>query len=140
MNDHRIELIRSSWRQVTPIAETAAALFYERLFTIAPEVKPLFKTDLKDQGVKLMKMLGTVVGKLHDLEALVPAAQALAARHVDYGVKAEHYAPVGAALLWTLGKGLGDDFTPEVEAAWSEAYGLLSGAMIAAAYPAEVPA
>ena len=140
MNNHRIELIRNSWRKVVPIADTAAALFYERLFTIAPEVKPLFKTDLQDQGVKLMKMLGTVVGKLHDLDSLVPAAQALAERHVAYGVKAEHYAPVGAALLWTLGQGLGDDFTPEVEAAWSEAYGVLSNAMIASAYPTEVPA
>lgn len=125
---------------MVPIAATAAELFYGRLFEIAPEVKPLFKTDLKAQGVKLMKMLGTVVNKLEDLDEIVPAAAALAQRHVGYGVKPEHYAPVGAALLWTLEQGLGDAFTAEVKAAWAEAYGILSEAMIGAAYPAEVPA
>src|SRR5690606_29205002 len=105
MNPEQIKLIQESWAKVVPIAPTAAQLFYERLFETAPEVRPLFKTDLKDQGAKLMKMLGTIVARLDHLGELVPAAQALAVRHVAYGVKAEHYAPVGAALLWTLGRG-----------------------------------
>lgn len=137
MNPEQIKLIQESWAKVVPIAPTAAQLFYERLFETAPEVRPLFKTDLKDQGAKLMKMLGTIVARLDHLGELVPAAQALAVRHVAYGVKAEHYAPVGAALLWTLGRGLGDAFTPAVEAAWSQAYSVLAEVMIGAAYPVE---
>lgn len=134
MTQDQIKLIQDSWAKVAPIAETAAELFYGRLFEIAPEVKPLFKTDLKIQGVKLMKMLGTVVNGLDNLGEIVPAAEALALRHVGYGVKPEHYTPVGEALIWTLGKGLGDAFTEDVKSAWLEAYTVLSGAMIGAAY------
>lgn len=133
MTPSQIDLVQESFRKVVPIADTAAELFYGRLFTIAPEVKPLFKGDMRQQGKKLMGTLAVVVGGLRDLPAILPAARSLAGRHVDYGVKAEHYAPVGAALLWTLEQGLGADFTPEVKAAWSEAYGLLSGVMIEAA-------
>lgn len=134
LTDDKIDLVQSSFAQVVPIKAQAAELFYARLFEIAPEVKPLFKGDMADQGAKLMATLGVVVNGLRDLPALLPVASALAERHVGYGVTAEHYAPVGEALTWTLGQGLGDAFTPEVEAAWAEAYALLSGAMIAAAY------
>ena len=118
----QVDLIQASFAKVAPISDTAAALFYGRLFEIAPQVKPMFKGDMGEQGRKLMSTL-----------AVVPAAQALARRHVAYGVQEAHYAPVGAALLWTLEQGLGPDFTPDVKAAWAEAYGLLSGVMIAAA-------
>lgn len=133
MTPSQVELVQSSFAKVVPIADTAAGLFYGRLFEIAPEVKPMFKGDLAEQGRKLMATLAVVVNGLTKLEAIVPAAQALARRHVAYGVRNEHYAPVGAALLWTLEQGLGPDFTPETKAAWAEAYGLLSGVMIAAA-------
>ncbi|WP_127090926.1 globin family protein [Aquabacter cavernae] len=129
----QVELIQSSFAKVAPISETAAGLFYGRLFEIAPEVKPMFKGDMREQGRKLMATLAVVVKGLSNLEAVVPAAQVLAKRHVAYGVKDAHYAPVGAALLWTLEQGLGPDFTPEVKAAWAEAYGILSSVMIAAA-------
>jgi nitric oxide dioxygenase len=85
----------------------AAALFYWRLFEIAPAVKPLFRGDMTEQGCKLMATLDVVVNSLGNLEAVLPAASALAKRHVDYGVKAADYTPVGAALLWTLEQGLG---------------------------------
>lgn len=136
MTPEQIALVQSSFAKVAPIADTAAALFYGRLFEVAPEVRPLFKSDLTVQGGKLMKMLGTVVNGLNDLGALLPAVRSLAERHTGYGVRPEHYAPVGAALLWTLGQGLGDEFTPEVEEAWTVAYGTLSTVMIEAAYPA----
>lgn len=136
----QVEMIQSSFAKVAPISETAAALFYGRLFEIAPEVKPLFKGDMSEQGRKLMSTLAVVVKGLSNLEAVVPAAQVLAKRHVAYGVTEAHYAPVGAALLWTLEQGLGPDFTPEVKGAWTEAYGLLSSVMIAAAAEAGVPA
>ena len=134
MTPDQVSEIRVSFSKVAPIAEQAAALFYGRLFEIAPEVQPLFKaSDMKEQGRKLMGTLAVVVKGLDDLPALMPAVEALARKHVGYGVSAAHYAPVGAALLWTLEQGLGEGFTPTVKDAWTTAYGALSGAMIAAA-------
>ena len=138
MTPDQIQLVQSSFSGVVPIADTAAKLFYGRLFEIAPEVKPMFKGDISDQGKKLMTTLGVVVNGLKNLEAVVTAAQSLAVKHVDYGVTAEHYKPVGEALIWTLEQGLGDAFTEEVKEAWVSAYTTLSGVMIEAAYsPAE---
>lgn len=136
MTPEQITLVQTSFAKVVPIADTAAALFYGRLFEIAPEVRPMFKADVTEQGRKLMQALSLVVRSLDRLETVMPAVTALARRHVDYGVTTEHYAPVGSALLWTLGQGLGEAFTPDVEAAWASAYGALSDAMIAAAAPA----
>ncbi|MFG1348185.1 globin family protein [Xanthobacter autotrophicus] len=133
MTPTQIDLVQDSFAKVAPIADTAAGLFYGRLFEIAPEVKPLFKGDMTTQGQKLMATLGVVVAGLKDLPRIVPAAQNLARKHVGYGVKTEHYAVVGSALLWTLEQGLGEAFTPEVKTAWADAYGLLSSVMIAAA-------
>jgi hemoglobin-like flavoprotein len=129
MTPQQIELVQASFRKVVPIAGTAADLFYDRLFEIAPETRALFPADLKDQKVKLMAMLGTAVTNLHKLDTILPAVKALGERHKSYGVTAAHYAPVGAALLWTLEKGLGTDFTPEVKAAWTETYSALAGVM-----------
>ncbi|MFG1227385.1 globin family protein [Xanthobacter wiegelii] len=140
MTPSQIDLIQDSFRKVVPISDTAAALFYGRLFEIAPEVKPLFKGDMSLQGAKLMATLGLVVAGLNDLSKIVPAAESLARKHVGYGVKDEHYTPVGAALIWTLEQGLGPDFTPETKAAWIEAYAILSSVMIAAAAKAPVAA
>src|SRR5262249_30219766 len=110
------------------------SLFYGRLFEIAPEVKPLFRGDMTEQGRKLMATLAVVVQGLDNLESVLPAASALAKRHVGYGVKAADYAPVGAALLWTLEKGHGDQWTRELATAWGEAYKVLSEFMTAEAY------
>lgn len=136
MQSNEIDLVQSSFAKVVPIKDQAAELFYGRLFEIAPEAESMFKGDMKDQGAKLMMSLATVVNSLRDLEVILPEVKALAVRHVDYGAKPEHYAVVGSALLWTLGQGLGNDFTPEVESAWTTAYGTLSSVMIEAAYPA----
>lgn len=134
MNEDAIKSVQDSFAKVVPIKDVAADLFYTRLFTIAPEVEHLFKGDMKEQGAKLMTTLGVVVNGLKDLDKIVPIAQDLAARHVAYGVTPAMYQPVGEALLWTLKQGLGDDFTPEVEAAWAGAYGILSEAMVSSAY------
>ena len=114
MTPDQITAIQESFVKVVPISEQAAALFYSRLFEIAPAVKPLFRGDMKEQGRKLMATLGAVVNSLDKLDAILPAASALAKRHVDYGVKAQDYMPVGAALLWTLEQGLGNAWTPEL--------------------------
>lgn len=135
MTPDQIAVVQTSFAKVVPISETAADLFYGRLFEIAPQVKPLFQsTDIKEQGKKLMATLAFVVGGLNDLSAILPAAKALAVRHVDYGVKAEDYGPVGEALIWTLGQGLGEDFTAETRDAWLAAYSALSDVMITEAY------
>ncbi len=132
MTPHQIALVQGSFRKVVPLAGTAADLFYDRLFHIAPEVRPMFPADLSEQKRKLIQMLAVAVGGLSKLEEIVPAVEDLGRRHVGYGVVPAHYGSVGAALLWTLKQGLGADFTPEVETAWAETFGLLSGAMIAA--------
>lgn len=134
MDPQQVTVVQQSFAKVAPIADQAAALFYARLFEIAPEVRPLFHGDMKEQGRKLMGTLGVVVKGLGELEAILPAASALAKRHVAYGVKAEHYAAVGAALLWTLERELGADWTPELAAAWTDAYATVSRYMVSEAY------
>ncbi len=129
MTPEQITLVQTSFQKVVPIAGTAADLFYDRLFEIAPPVRTLFPSDLTEQKVKLMAMLGTAVTNLHQLDTILPAVRALGERHKGYGVTADHYAPVGAALLWTLEKGLGPDFTPETKEAWTAAYTALAGVM-----------
>jgi hemoglobin-like flavoprotein len=134
MTPDQVKLVQESFAKVAPISETAAVLFYDRLFEIAPKVRSMFPTDLTEQRRKLMATLAVVVNGLGNLPSVLPAASALAKRHVSYGAKAEHYPVVGAALLWTLEKGLGDGWTPEVAEAWTAAYGTLSGFMISEAY------
>jgi hemoglobin-like flavoprotein len=134
MTPDQVSLVQQSFSKVAPIAEQAAAIFYDRLFEVAPQVKAMFPADLTEQRKKLMATLAVVVNGLTDLPSILPAASALAKRHVAYGAKPDHYPVVGAALLWTLEKGLGGDWTPEVAGAWSAAYGTLSGFMISEAY------
>lgn len=134
MSPDDIALVKSTFAQVRPIADQAAQLFYGRLFEIAPHVKPLFKGDMTEQGRKLMATLGTVVAGLDNLGPLLPVASALAKRHVAYGVRADDYAVVGAALLWTLEQGLETTWSPQAAKAWADAYTTLSGYMIAEAY------
>ena len=134
MNPTQIKLVQDSFAKVAPISEQAAVLFYGRLFEVAPSVRAMFPDDMKEQRKKLMATLAVVVGGLSNLEAVLPAAGALAKRHVNYGAKPEHYPVVGGALLWTLEKGLGEAWTPDVAAAWTAAYGTLSGYMISEAY------
>lgn len=129
----QVKLVQESWALVEPIADTAAELFYGRLFETAPEVKPLFSGDMKSQGRKLMAMITVAVKGLSNLESIVPAVQDLGKRHVKYNVKEEHYAVVGSSLLWTLEQGLGEKFTPDTKEAWATVYGVLSSTMIDAA-------
>jgi len=132
MTSHQIALVRESFATVVPISEQAVGLFYDRLFAIDPSTRPLFQGDMKSQGAKLMAAVGAVVKSLDCIETILGDLRALARRHDRYGVREEHYASVGAALLWTLEQRLGLDFTSDVREAWAAAYGLLSSAMIAA--------
>ena len=139
MNQKQIELVQTSFVDVLPIADTAAALFYDRLFELDPSLRPMFRGDMKEQGKKLMDMIAVVIVNLPRLTGILTSVRALGTRHAAYGVRDEHYDVVGEALLWTLAKGLRGAFTDEVAAAWSAAYGLLAGAMQDAARLAELP-
>ena len=129
MTPKEIALVQTSWRQVQPIADQAAALFYSRLFTLEPSVKRLFKGDMQEQGRKLMQMISVAVNSLARLEGILPAVRALGRRHAGYGVEPRHYSVVGSALIWTLEQGLGQAFTKETEDAWRTAYGVLATTM-----------
>ena len=129
MNSEQIALVQETWAKVRPISETAAELFYGRLFEIDPSVRSLFKGDMKDQGNLLMDMINVAVSNLSQIEIIVPAVQELGQRHAGYGVTDQHYESVASALLWTLGQGLGDDFTPAAEEAWTEVYTVLADVM-----------
>jgi hemoglobin-like flavoprotein len=133
MTPEQVTLVKESWATVVPISDKAAELFYGKLFEMDPELKPLFKGDMTEQGKKLMKMINTAVNGLDRLDAIVPAVQQLGVRHVGYGVKDQHYDTVGAALLWTLDAGLGDAFTDDVREAWATVYNILADTMKSAA-------
>jgi hemoglobin-like flavoprotein len=129
MTNEQIKLVQDSFSKIAPIAETAAQLFYARLFELDPDLELLFKGNLTQQGRKLMQMLGLAVNGLNRMEQLLSVVRSLGTRHLIYGVRDKDYDTVGQALLWTLRKGLGEVFTPEVEAAWSEVYATLASAM-----------
>ena len=134
MTPEQIKLVQDSFAKVAPISEKAAELFYGRLFETAPQVRAMFPDDMTEQRKKLMATLAIVVNGLNNLDTILPAASALAKRHVSYGAEAAHYPVVGQALLWTLEQGLGPSWTPEVAAAWTSAYTTLSEFMISEAH------
>ncbi len=133
MEKKTITLVQESWSKVVPIAGVAGNLFYKNLFEADPSLKKLFKGDVEQQAAKLMQMITAAVGKLHDLDTLVPILQQLGQRHVGYGVQTAHYDTVGAALLKTLEQGLGAAFTPDVKQAWAQVYGVMTSVMTAPA-------
>ena len=134
MTPEQKTLVKSSWQKLAPMADTAASLFYDRLFEIDATMRALFKvTNLAEQRRKLIQALALVVNGLDNLDALVPTIADLGRRHAQYGVTDGQYDTVGAALLWTLEQGLGSGWTPEVKAAWSDAYTLVADVMRGAA-------
>ena len=129
LTDTQIALVQKSFAVIAPIADDAAVLFYQRLFEIDPSLKSMFRGDMAEQRRKLMQMLTAAVKGLQRLDRLVPVLEDLGRRHIGYGVTDQHYDTVGAALLWTLEKGLGRAFTPEAKEAWTAVYGLLANTM-----------
>jgi len=126
-----IKQVRASFDRIWPVSTRTADLFYARLFDIAPETRPLFRRDMDEQKRKFMATLAVIVGSLDDSGKLVPLTDTLARQHGTYGIGAAHYVVVGDALLWSLERGLGENWTPDVAAAWSRAYGVVSKFMIA---------
>jgi hemoglobin-like flavoprotein len=129
MTPQQISLVTSTWQNVIPIRETAAGLFYGKLFELDPSLQTLFKGDMKEQGRKLMSMLNTAVVSLSSLERLLPVVQELGRRHAKYGIRHKDYDTVAGALLWTLAEGLGPAFTDEAKQAWIATYTVLATTM-----------
>ena len=140
MTPNDIALVQNTFRKIGPIADQAAALFYARLFELDPVLRTLFRGDLHEQGHNLMSMMAMAIASLDRPDLIVPALQALGVRHSGYGAIEEHYASIGAALLWTLQKGLGPEFTPAVCSAWTDTYSFLAKTMIEAQRSARVAA
>jgi hemoglobin-like flavoprotein len=140
MTPEEVMLVQESWKKVVPIKETAAEIFYGKLFELDPKLRSLFHGDMQEQGRKLMAMINVAVGSLEKLDTIVPAVKDLGRRHGGYGVKAQDYGTVATALLWTLEKGLGDAFTPSVKEAWTQTYMTLAQTMQSASARAPEPA
>jgi len=126
----RRQLVAESWKALAPNGPEVGALFYRKLFEIAPDLRPLFaQVTMEDQIQKLVTMLDLVIHWLDVPERLVPVLKTLGERHTKYGVQDDHYGKVGAALISTLEERLGDKFTPELRSAWTEAFVLISSLM-----------
>lgn len=141
MTPRQIALVQETWREIVPIADAAAIMFYGRLFALDPRLRKLFaRVDIQTQSNKLIMALGMVVGRLKHLDSLTPTIADLGRRHGTYGVVDADYDTVGEALLWTLEQGLGQAWTDEVRDAWAAAYALLSDVMRDAAGPSRAAA
>jgi hemoglobin-like flavoprotein len=108
------------------MADRAAAFFYERLFVLDPASRTLFRGNFVPQGPALISMLTPVVDSLDHIDTLLPKVRSFGARQSHYGIIEEHYATVGAALMWALKKCLGPEFTPTVANAWTSIYSRLA--------------
>jgi methyl-accepting chemotaxis protein len=133
MTADQIHLVRKSFLRIDAMGHVAALVFYRRLFELAPELRPLFKSDIEAQSKKLTDMLGAAVALLTNPGELSSTLEALGARHVQYGAKPEHYETVGLALLDMLSTVLGSEFTPETRQAWTILLSEISNAMLAGA-------
>ena len=133
MNAAQRRLVRTSFASLAVMPEVAGALFYDRLFEVNPDFRPLFKNDMRIQGVKLMTMLTMIVYNLPEPGQYLPAIRDLAVRHVEYGIRPADYDALREALLWTLEHALGKDFRPSVRKAWAVCYDELADEMKAAA-------
>lgn len=129
MTPEQVDLVQRSWRSVLPVGDTAAELFYGKLFSLDPSIQKLFRDDMREQGRNLTAMISVAVGSLSRPERIMLAVQQLGRRHAAYGVEPRHYELVGVALLWMLEQVLGEAFTPELRQAWSDVYTLLANTM-----------
>jgi hemoglobin-like flavoprotein len=130
LSTDEVERVRNSFDRVWAVSARTADLFYGRLFEIAPEVRPLFRHGMDEQKHKFMSTLAVIVGSLDDNSKLITLTEMLARQHDNYGVLPAHYVLVGEALLWSLERVLGEDWTPSVAASWSKAYDIVSYFMI----------
>jgi hemoglobin-like flavoprotein len=129
-----VETLEESFDLVAPQGEELMKRFYDRLFEVAPGVKPLFAdVDMERQRQALLNMLVVLRESLRDLDDIVPDLEALGARHAEFGAQAEHYPVVGSVLIESMAEIAGPAWKPEYTTAWQEAYGVVQGVMLAGA-------
>jgi nitric oxide dioxygenase len=127
----QISLIRDSFRRLQSDPGSNAELFYQHLFRIAPELRPMFRSDMTGQGMRFMSTLALIVQHLDDPQELRPYLEKLAQGHAAFGVKHEHFHPMGQALIQTMRDTLETTFPADADAAWEAAYDLLADEMVA---------
>ena len=133
MTEQQIILVKNSWKIFRKVdAGLIGDVFYSKLFCDNPQLQQMFPTSMEQQYRKLIDMLSVIIAKLDDLSGITADIKMMALRHEGYGVKPQHYRLAGKALLWTLKRGLGNDWNNELEEAWMAAYTKLAEAMIAA--------
>jgi hemoglobin-like flavoprotein len=140
MDNHQIELVQTSFARLIDNIDTVAEAFYQQLFELDPSLRALFKTDMQTQGRKLMQTLLTLVNALNNPDQVIALGERVSKSHLNYGVKEEHYATVGQALLLTIKRSLGEACTHDVEAAWLAVYAAIVAIVKKAAYPSTLPA
>ncbi len=133
MTEEQIILVKNSWKMFRKVdANLIGDVFYSKLFWDCPQLRDLFSFPMKQQYKKLIYMLSVIISRLDDLSELTDDIKMMAVRHKSYGVKPQHYRLAGNALLWTLKRGLGNDWNNDLYEAWMAAYTKLSETMIAA--------
>ena len=135
-----LEALETSFDLVAARGDELMDVFYSRLFAAAPAVRPLFPADMARQKTMLLGALVLLRKSLRNLDAIEPTLRSLGARHVGYGAEPEHYPVVGSTLIASMAAIAGDDWQPEYEAAWSVAFDLVAGAMLAGAEEAALKA
>lgn len=129
MNPHHIALVKSSWKEMPNLWNVGGEMFYAKLFALDPSLRSLFRSDIAQQGAKLMSAIDMAVAGLDHPEKLIPVVVKLGSRHQNYGISPKDYDTVAQALMATLQMGLRAKFTDEVREAWSSVYQLLANTM-----------
>lgn len=132
MTDRKTLIIKTTWSYVMTQPELTGELFYGKLFELDPTLRQMFPENMEGQMHKLINMITYMVSRLQTLPQIQKDIDAMAIRHTGYGVKDEHYALVGKALLWVLEDRLEGQWDEEAAQAWSELYGIWAESMIRA--------
>lgn len=131
LSQHQIKLVKESWRSFRNVSPAVVGdLFYSKLFADHPSLRKMFPKQMDEQYKKLVDMLTAIIVRLDHLGTFTEEIEAMARRHVEYGVKPAHYKSVGDALLWTLEKGSGKGWNEEIKHAWANCYWILANIMI----------
>ncbi len=131
MTTQQIQLVKYTWatlREVDPAL--LGEVFFGSLFLKNPSLRRLFPPSMNAHYPKFVQMLSLLVMQLDQPADMLSELEQMARKHLDYGVKPAHYAPVGKALLWTLERGLGTDWNPDVQTAWEACYERITDVML----------
>ncbi len=130
MDSRQISIVKESFDKIKPNLSKVSRVFYDRLFELNPELRELFKSDMRVQRKKFVKILTLIVENLHDAKIVGAKIKELAWKHVEYSVKPEDYTTFGEALIFAISAALGDDSTKATKEAWKNSYQTLMEIML----------